>query len=425
MSRIASVFAQPNHKALIPYVTIGYPSIEATLAVVPLLADSGCDIVELGIPFSDPLADGATIQKASFKAIQNGVTPELCLEVAGKLSRKVGVPLVLMTYFNPVFNYGIEEFGAACGDSGIDGLIIPDLPPEESIDLEAVTQRYGIDLIYLLTPSSTEERIRIVASRSRGFIYLVSVTGVTGVRDRLPSGLEAFAARVRRIASLPLCVGFGISTCEQARQVARIADGVIIGSRLIQLLEADNGTMIRLQDFIKELRDALNEAGEIHQSRRIRNLSFGDADVIYEVINQAAPAYKGVIPDDCYREPYMSSEELHHEMKNMTFFGWEEKGKIVGVMGSQPTKDVTLIRHAYVLPGYQRKGIGARLLNHLKQKTKTRYLLVGTWADANWAIDFYQKHGFKLMPNKDQLLGMYWDIPRRQVETSLVLGIEM
>ena len=259
MSRIASVFNQPGHKALIPYVTVGYPSIEATLKVVPLLASSGCDIVELGIPFSDPLADGATIQKASFCALQNGVTPQLCLEVAKELSQKVDIPLVFMTYFNPVFSYGLEEFCSACARSGIDGLIIPDLPPDEGSELEAITQRQSLDLIYLLAPTSTEERIRLVAERSRGFIYLVSVTGVTGARDSLPAELETFVARVRKVATQPLCVGFGISTPEQARQVAQIADGVIVGSRIIQLMETDDD-LVSVGNFIKQLRHAVDES---------------------------------------------------------------------------------------------------------------------------------------------------------------------
>ena len=257
MSRILPVFNESGHIALIPYVTVGYPSIEATLKVVPLLASSGCDIVELGIPFSDPLADGATIQKASFYALKNGVTLQLCLDVAKQLSHKVNIPLVFMTYVNPVFNYGPEEFCSACTGSGIDGLIIPDLPPEEGSALEAITQRQGLDLIYLLAPTSTEERIRLVAERSRGFIYLVSVTGVTGVRDRLPGNLAAFVTRVRKVATQPLCVGFGISTPEQARQIARIAGGVIVGSRIIQLMEAD-GLMAGVADFAKELRCALD-----------------------------------------------------------------------------------------------------------------------------------------------------------------------
>ena len=262
MSRIDSVFNWPAHTALIPYITVGYPSIEATLEVVPLLAGSGCDVVELGIPFSDPLADGATIQKASFYALKNGATPRLCLEVAKQLRQLVDIPLVFMTYFNPIFSYGLEEFCSACASSGVSGLIIPDLPPEEGSELEIITQRQNLDLIYLLAPTSTEERIRLVAERSRGFIYLVSLTGVTGARDKLSSGLEAFVARVRKVATQPLCVGFGISTPEQVRHVARIADGVIVGSRIIQLMEAKDNFISLVSDFIKGLRHALDELPE-------------------------------------------------------------------------------------------------------------------------------------------------------------------
>ncbi|MBM3119251.1 MAG: tryptophan synthase subunit alpha [Chloroflexi bacterium] len=259
MTRIASVFNQSGHRVLISYVTVGYPSIEATLKVVPLLASSGCDIVELGIPFSDPLADGITIQKASFRALQNGVTPNLCLEVAGNLSQKANIPLVFMTYFNPVFSYGLEEFCSACARSSIDGLIIPDLPPDEGSELETITQRHGLDLIYLLAPTSSEERIGLVAEKSRGFIYLISVTGVTGARDKLPLGLDKFVAKVRKVATQPLCIGFGISTPEQASQLAKIADGVIVGSRVVQLMEIDDD-FTSVVNFVKDLRYALDKS---------------------------------------------------------------------------------------------------------------------------------------------------------------------
>jgi len=157
----------------------------------------------------------------------------------------------------------------------------------------------------------------------------------------------------------------------------------------------------------------------------IKELSVQDSDIIYGIINQAADAYRGAIPDDCFHEPYMPLEELLHEMGNMTFFGWEENGRLVGVMGFQPVKDVTLIRHAYVLPDYQRKGIGENLVNYLKRITNTKKLLVGTWEDATWAIGFYQKQGFELLPNSSELLMKYWVISQRQIETSVVLGIDM
>ncbi len=150
-----------------------------------------------------------------------------------------------------------------------------------------------------------------------------------------------------------------------------------------------------------------------------------DAQRIYFVINEAAKAYEGVIPPDGYHEPYMPIKELEREMAEMTFFGWEEKGELVGVMGFQPLKDVTLIRHTYVLPQWQRQGIASRLIENMKRLCKTRRLLVGTWADAHWAIEFYVKHGFSLMPNKDELLKTYWHIPQRQIETSVVLGVEV
>jgi GNAT superfamily N-acetyltransferase len=156
----------------------------------------------------------------------------------------------------------------------------------------------------------------------------------------------------------------------------------------------------------------------------IKKLSGTDTDTIYSIINLAARVYGGVIPDDRYHEPYMTREGLQKEMHSMTFFGWEEQGRLIGVMGFQPVKDVTLIRHAYVLPDRQGQGIGTRLLNHLKQMTNTKQLLVGTWADATGAIEFYKKQGFVLMPDKDELLKRYWDIPQRQIETSVVLSLK-
>jgi tryptophan synthase alpha chain len=256
LSRIASVFARANHTAFIPYITVGYPSVETTLKVVPLLASSGCDIIELGIPFSDPLADGATIQRASYEALRQGVTPKVCLGVAQELRRQVEIPLVFMTYYNPVLKFGLEQFCSKCAEVGIDGLIIPDLPPEEGKELGKSTKRRGLDLIYLLSPASTEERVRLVTSSSSGFVYLVSLTGVTGARDKLPEELESFVAKVREKTEKPLCVGFGVSTPEQARRIANIADGVIVGSRIIQLIKEDN-SLKDLCSFVKGLRDAL------------------------------------------------------------------------------------------------------------------------------------------------------------------------
>jgi tryptophan synthase alpha chain len=256
MSRIATAFKQ---KALIAYVTVGYPSVQTTLEVVPALAQWGCDIVELGIPFSDPLADGATIQEASYSALQNGVTPSVCLDTASRLRREVDVPLVFMTYYNPVLRFGLEGFCQASAKAGVDGLIVPDLPVEEGGMLGGFADKSGLDLIYLLAPTSSDQRIELVAQRSRGFVYLVSVTGVTGARRALPTDLAGFVSRVRQKTDLPLCVGFGISTAKQAREVAQVADGVIVGSRIVQLLR-DEKSRQKLQSFIKGLKGAVSGA---------------------------------------------------------------------------------------------------------------------------------------------------------------------
>jgi GNAT superfamily N-acetyltransferase len=157
----------------------------------------------------------------------------------------------------------------------------------------------------------------------------------------------------------------------------------------------------------------------------IKKLSFKDSDAINQIINLAACAYDGKIPHDCFHLPYMPLEELQREMEAMTFYGWEQEGNLIGVMGFQPVKDVTLIRHAYILPEYQGKGIGGKLFRHLRDKTQTEYLLVGTWTDASWAVNFYLKQGFQFMPDKDSLLKKYWDISERQIETSIVLGMKV
>lgn len=256
MNDISQVF-RDGHKALVAYVTAEYPSRDITEEAVPLLAKNGCDIVEIGIPFSDPLADGATIQKASFTALHNGTTPATCLDMAKKIRAKTNIPLVFMSYYNPVYAFGLQKFVIDCKSAGVNGLIIPDLPPEEGESLETITRQAGLDLIYLVAPTSTAERIKKIAGRSRGFIYLVSVAGVTGTRNTLPVDLGEFIARVKKHTNLPLCVGFGISTPEQARKVAGFADGVIIGSRIVQILEGPDWNK-KLGSFARQVRQELD-----------------------------------------------------------------------------------------------------------------------------------------------------------------------
>jgi tryptophan synthase alpha chain len=207
------------------------------------------------VPFSDPLADGATIQAASQHALDNGMTLATCLEQAAMLrARGVTVPFVLMGYYNPIFQMGLARFAQAAVAAGIDGIIVPDLPPEESDDLRAALRESGIDVIFLLAPTSADDRVRYVIDRASGFLYLVSLVGVTGARDRLPPELEAFVARVRAIADLPLTVGFGISSPVQAARVARIADGAIVGSALIKAIGASAKPVEAARAFVASLR---------------------------------------------------------------------------------------------------------------------------------------------------------------------------
>ena len=228
-----------EHVGVIPYVTVGFPTTEDTLALVPAMAQAGAAIVELGIPFSDPLAEGPTIQAASFRALQNGVTTNACLEVTRKL-REMGVtiPLLLMGYYNPILAHGIEAFAQDSAKAGADGMIIPDLPPEEAGPLRSALTAQGLSLIPMLAPTSTEERIALACRTAEGFIYCVSRTGVTGARQEVPAGLFEFLAKVRRHTTLPLAVGFGISERRHVETIGAHAEAAIVGSRLINVIDS-------------------------------------------------------------------------------------------------------------------------------------------------------------------------------------------
>lgn len=256
MNKIDGVFARPGSKALIGYVTTGYPDLDATARLVKLLANEGCDIIELGIPFSDPIGDGPVIQQACFRALQNGMTTEKCLLAAEYLACEVNVPLVFMTYFNPVWHFGTDRFVQRAAAAGISGMIVPDLPVEESSQLLESCKLAGLNLIYMLSPASSTQRIARTAELASGFIYLMSVTGVTGARSRFSAGLEQAVAAIRQYSTIPVCVGFGISGAAQARSISRLADGVIVGSRLIQLADED-ATLEKAGCFIRELERAL------------------------------------------------------------------------------------------------------------------------------------------------------------------------
>ncbi|MGQ9572876.1 MAG: tryptophan synthase subunit alpha [Dehalococcoidia bacterium] len=242
MSRIGQTMARLREErrlGLIAYLTVGYPDVEATLRLVPALAAGGADMVELGVPFSDPLADGATIQRASHHALRQGVTLACCLDVVKELrAQGLAIPILLMGYYNPILAYGADEFARDAAAAGADGLIGVDLPPEEAAGVRIACAARGLDLIYLLAPTSSDERIALVASQASGFIYCVSLTGVTGARGQLASGLAEFLARVRRHTSLPLAVGFGISKREHLEVVASLgAEAAVIGSAIIDVID--------------------------------------------------------------------------------------------------------------------------------------------------------------------------------------------
>jgi len=235
--RIEETFARlkaEGRTGFVAFLTVGYPDVESTLRIVPALIEGGADVIELGIPFSDPLAEGPTIQKASFHALEQGVTVATCLDVVRKLRGSgVEAPIVPMGYYNPLMSYGLARFTKEAAEAGVDGLIIVDLPPEESDEMLAACEAAGLRLIYLVAPTSTEERIREVARRASGFVYCVSVTGVTGARDEIGAGLGEFVGRVRSATNLPIAVGFGISQPEHFEAVGRIADAAVIGSAII------------------------------------------------------------------------------------------------------------------------------------------------------------------------------------------------
>jgi tryptophan synthase alpha chain len=241
MNRIEQTFKRlkrSGRAALIPFIVAGDPDLETTEALVIKMAESGADIIELGVPYSDPLADGPTIQAASQRALQKGVNLEGIFGLAKKL-KEITPPLVLLTYFNPIFRYGLKAFAENCQGSGIGGVIIPDLPPEEARPWIEEARKLGVDTIFLAAPTSPPERIRLVSKLSRGFIYYVSITGVTGVRGKLPEELKSAVRRIKEGSKKPVAVGFGISTPDQAKEVSRFADGVIVGSAVVKIVEEE------------------------------------------------------------------------------------------------------------------------------------------------------------------------------------------
>jgi tryptophan synthase alpha chain len=264
--RLAATFAalrERGERALIPYFTAGDPSLSMTRELVLEAAKRGADIIELGVPFSDPLADGPVIQRATRRALLAGVTLPRVLELVGELRGDVTAPLVLSTYYNPLLAFGLEAFCPAAARAGVDGLIVPDLPPEEAGPLRAAGEPVGLDLIHFVAPTTPPERMRKIARATGSFIYMVSLRGVTGARAELPTDLVQHLRVLRGLTTKPVCVGFGIGSPEQADLVGRFADGVIVGSAIVSLIERHVGSSELLRevgDFIAALKAPLRAA---------------------------------------------------------------------------------------------------------------------------------------------------------------------
>jgi tryptophan synthase alpha chain len=263
LERIAAAFyaAQvQNRAALMPYFTLGFPDSETSAEVIQAIAAAGADLIELGIPFSDPLADGPSIQHSTQVALEHGMATAKCLKMVRELrQRGVTQPFLLMGYTNPILAFGVEDFVREATQAGADGLIVPDLPVEEAKFIESACARVGLALIYLAAPTTTDERLAYVASHTTGFLYIVSLTGVTGARSRVWEGLEALLGRARAVTKQPLVVGFGISTPAQAAEVGRMAEGVIVGSALIDAAEIAADPVQAAGGFVRALREAMRK----------------------------------------------------------------------------------------------------------------------------------------------------------------------
>ncbi|WP_029911619.1 tryptophan synthase subunit alpha [Pelobacter seleniigenes] len=263
MSRIDDVFKklqERGDKALIPFITAGDPDLPTTAELIKVLADAGADLIELGVPFSDPMADGPTIQAASERALAGGTTLVKILELVAAVRRETSIPLVLMGYYNPVFRYGAERFAQDAARAGVDALLLVDLPPEEVGEISAAVQAAGLALITLLAPTTPRERMRQLAAAAQGYIYYVSMTGVTGAQKISPADIRAAVEELKTMTAVPVGVGFGITTAEDAASVGEFADGVVVGSALVRIIETyaqSTELLPRVAEFTSNLKQGL------------------------------------------------------------------------------------------------------------------------------------------------------------------------
>ncbi len=255
MSNISNAFK--NGKAFIGFVTAGDPDLDASLEIMTAMAKGGCDLIEIGIPFSDPIAEGPVIQEADLRALASGTTTDKVFDLTKKLSERVDVPLVYMTYLNVLFKYGYDRFFQNSKDAGVSGVIVPDLPYEEKDEVQSVADKYDIDVISLVAPTS-EDRIKMIAGDAKGFIYTVSSMGVTGMRSKITTDLSAIVSHIKSVTDIPVAIGFGINTPEQAKKYSGIADGVIVGSAIVNLVsEHGKAAPKYVFDYVKSMKDAI------------------------------------------------------------------------------------------------------------------------------------------------------------------------
>lgn len=258
MSRIQDAFT--NGKAFIPFVTGGDPDIETTERLLYEMAEKGADLIEIGIPFSDPIAEGPVIQEADERALGAGCTTDQLFDLVARVRKNIEIPLVFMTYLNPIYSYGSERFLRNCKKVGIDGVIVPDLPFEEKDELKDLCKQYGIELISLIAPTS-KERIKTIAKEAEGFIYCVSSMGVTGVRNEITSDVGGMVNLVREVTDIPVAIGFGIATPKQAEEMAKLSDGVIVGSAIVKMIAAQGRDSVKaVGEYVADMKAAANRS---------------------------------------------------------------------------------------------------------------------------------------------------------------------
>lgn len=258
MSRIKKAFE--DKKAFIAFVTGGDPDLETTEALIPQMAEAGADLIEIGIPFSDPIAEGVVIQEADARALAAGTTTDKLFDMVKRVREKVDIPLVFMTYINPIYTYGTEKFTKMCAECGIDGLIIPDVPFEEKDEISGACEAAGIELISMIAPTS-KERINMIASEAKGFLYCVSSLGVTGVRNKITTNIKEMVEQVKTVSDIPCAIGFGIATPQQAKEMAAVSDGAIVGSAIVKIIAQNGKACIKpVCDYVKEMKAAVASA---------------------------------------------------------------------------------------------------------------------------------------------------------------------